>query len=997
MDWITINKTEGRGSAEVKVTAPTYRELVDRMTRLKISTLSKTAYVNIKQEKFIPIFELSKNHLFFLNDVVEENINITSNIEWTATVSNDWITLSSYNGDGNSILTISVNENDTAERTGSVEFYNSGVLVGSITISYNLFYVEPTEIYFTDNLTTTINITSNTNWSVETSDWITLSQTEGEGNATLTITADEIYNPSQNRSGYIKFYNGDNLLGEVVANQIFVMMFSVDTDSVDMSDVLTATINVSSNTNWSVQYNSDWFSVSPTNGSGDGSITITANENINAEKNNNINFIVDNEIVCTIEVYRFYLPDGASFYFEPYNENDNFTLELASEYENVDTFYLYYYDNGWEKLNGKESKTFNKRTYCKNYYRKYKGECLNINGDCRIGGKMKTFTNITPGWKGDIVDASNLILSDNGDWRSLFKSFVKLELPPKYLPNTTSGYEYAFYKCEKLRVIPKLPKLNTAQNHYFQYAFSGCTSLTSVDLSSLSGAQNYAMSSMFEGCTGLTSVDLSSLYGAITSGMSCMFRGCTGLTSVELSLNYVNSDGMHSMFEGCTGLTHIKVTGSSLAENGIGWMFRGCKNLKRAYIRFDRVRDYCSYVFYECNNLNHITFLSENKQPIRDFTDWVEGVAKKGTFVMYAANQYEIGVSGVPENWIISYNTDNFYIEDDSIDLTDNSITTVTVGGDFEWYMDYSSWVQVTPKNYNGYKGSYTLTITSLRLNEDKEGYINFYTKDDILVGSISIVQYANLNPAIEIPRDVADCFYIEPQGDNLIIGMYFHLPEYLREMGFMYYQNGKWKNCFGIQELSIYKRTYFKDLVRIHPTNHYVDYGTVTLDGECNIGGNISTFTSFGNGEYLGKLRYLFGIIYEGLNIISAEKLIIPSYFNTNQLFKGLNITIPPLELVENKYGFYRLFKGCSNLTKSPIIRIVSENVATDYLTEMFKDCENLNEVTLLATNYNSLDYNDWLNGVSPTGIFYKNPNATLPDGIVPEGWEVRDYEGDL
>lgn len=992
MDWITINKTEGRGSAEVKVTAPTYRELVDRMTRLKISTLSKTAYVSITQEKFTPIFELSKNHLFFLNDVVEENINITSNIEWTATVSNDWITLSSYNGDGNSILTISVNENDIAERTGSVEFYNSGILVGSITISYNLFYVEPTEIYLTDNLTTTINITSNTNWSVETSDWITLSQTEGEGNATLTITADEIYNSSQNRSGYIKFYNGDNLLGEVVVNQIFVIMFSVDTDSVDMSDVLTATINVSSNTNWSVQYNSDWFSVSPANGSGDGSITITANDNINAEKNNNINFIVDNEIVCTIEVYRFYLPDGASFYFEPYNENDNFTLELASEYDDTNGFYLYYYDNGWEKLNGKESKTFNKRTYCKNYHRKYVREYLNINGDCRIGGKMETFTNIAPAWKGDIVDASNLILPDNEDydWRNLFKSVVKLELPPKYLPYTTYGYEYAFYECEKLRVMPKLPKLNTAKDHYFSFAFSGCTSLTSVDLSSLYDAQDYGMSNMFEGCTGLTSVDFSSLHSADTYGMSNMFRGCTGLTSVELSLGSVTTDGMFSMFEGCTGLTHIKVIGSLLRDDSIGWMFKDCINLKKAYIRFNTVRDYCEYVFNGCKNLNHITFLSENKRPIRNFTSWVEGVANEGTFVMYAANQYDIGVNGVPENWIISYDIDNFYIEDDSIDLTNNSITTVTVGGDFEWYMDYSSWVQVTPKYYHGYEGSITLTITSLKLNEDKEGYINFYTKDDILVGSISLVQYANLNPTIEIPTDVANCFYIEPQGDNLVIGMYFHLPEYLGEMGFMYYQNGKWKNCFGIQELSIYKRTYFKNLVRAHPTNYSVDYGTVTLNSYCNIGGDISTFTSFGNGEYLWYIKALFTD-----NIISAEKLIIPSYFNTNKMFRNSVITIPPLDLVENDYGFYRLFNGCSNLTKSPIIRIVSENVATDYLTEMFKDCENLNEVTLLATNYNSLDYNDWLNGVSPTGIFYKNPNATLPDGIVPEGWEVRDYEG--
>lgn len=227
MDWITINKTEGRGSAEVKVTAPTYRDLVDRMTRLKISTLSKTAYVNIKQEKFIPIFELSKTKLIFINDIFEENINITSNIEWTATVSNDWITLSSYNGDGNSVLTISVNESDTAERTGSVEFYNSGVLIGTISVtqydnSFNLFYTEPTEIIFIDTTTENIYITSNRNWTANTdADWITLSSNSGSAGVEQEITI-TVADYVEDRNTKISFYIDGEKIGEVAIYQTYM-------------------------------------------------------------------------------------------------------------------------------------------------------------------------------------------------------------------------------------------------------------------------------------------------------------------------------------------------------------------------------------------------------------------------------------------------------------------------------------------------------------------------------------------------------------------------------------------------------------------------------------------------------------------------------------------------------------------------------------------------------------------------------------------------------
>ena len=93
------------------------------------------------------------------------------------------------------------------------------------------------------------------------------------------------------------------------------------------------------------------------------------------------------------------------------------------------------------------------------------------------------------------------------------------------------------------------------------YAFSRCTGLTSVDLSSLttvSGSNGF--DSAFNGCTALTSVDLSSLTTVSgTNGLYYAFSGCTALTSVDLpSLTTVSgSSALSSAFRNCTGLTNI--------------------------------------------------------------------------------------------------------------------------------------------------------------------------------------------------------------------------------------------------------------------------------------------------------------------------------------------------------------------------------------------------------------------------------------------------------
>ncbi|MDO4428678.1 MAG: FctA domain-containing protein, partial [Atopobiaceae bacterium] len=88
--------------------------------------------------------------------------------------------------------------------------------------------------------------------------------------------------------------------------------------------------------------------------------------------------------------------------------------------------------------------------------------------------------------------------------------------------------------------------------------FSGCSGLTSLDLSGLDTSSVTGMTSMFSGCSGLTSLDLSGLDTSKVEEMGNMFYDCSGLTSLNLSgLDTASVTYMSYMFDGCSSLSKI--------------------------------------------------------------------------------------------------------------------------------------------------------------------------------------------------------------------------------------------------------------------------------------------------------------------------------------------------------------------------------------------------------------------------------------------------------
>ncbi len=188
---------------------------------------------------------------------------------------------------------------------------------------------------------------------------------------------------------------------------------------------------------------------------------------------------------------------------------------------------------------------------------------------------------------------------------------------------TTIG-ERAFEGCKNLRKISFITEATKAEgvpsdsSLYLisRDAFSGCDSLTTVDLSNCKiitldrnvftgcsalceiinmQAIGTAYSQAFMNCVSMQSADLTKLHVAGDE----LFRGCTALSSVTIG----NGTAIgRSMFYGCTALEQVEIGCAKVADS----TFYGCTGLKKVTFNADGIQ-IGAYAFYDCSSLEDVT------------------------------------------------------------------------------------------------------------------------------------------------------------------------------------------------------------------------------------------------------------------------------------------------------------------------------------------------------------------------------------------------------
>ena len=150
------------------------------------------------------------------------------------------------------------------------------------------------------------------------------------------------------------------------------------------------------------------------------------------------------------------------------------------------------------------------------------------------------------------------------------------------------------------------------------YAFDGCSGLTSITIpSSVTSIGNYAFSDcrgltnltipssvisigrgVFSDCSGLTSLTIPS---GVTSINDYTFNGCSGLTNLTIPSG-VTSIG-HYAFDSCSGLTNLTIP-SGVKSIGV-CAFWGCSGLTNLTIP-SSVTEICDNAFWGCKGLTSL-------------------------------------------------------------------------------------------------------------------------------------------------------------------------------------------------------------------------------------------------------------------------------------------------------------------------------------------------------------------------------------------------------
>ena len=345
----------------------------------------------------------------------------------------------------------------------------------------------------------------------------------------------------------------------------------------------------------------------------------------------------------------------------------------------------------------------------------------------------------------------------------------------------TSLYNFFAY-LTKLETITGLEYLNTEKVTDMSYMFSGCSSLTSLDVTHFNTENVTNMSFMFSNCSALTSLDVTKFNTANVTDMSNMFLGCSKLTSLDVTnfntekvtvmngmfsscpkltsldvtkFNTGNVTNMNCMFYNCSALTSLDVTKFNTGNvTDMSCMFLGCSKLTSLDVtKFNtaNVTD-MNRMFYNCSALTSLDVTKFNTGNVTDMSSMFSGCSKLTSLDVTKFNTENVtnmmkmfsGCSKLTSLDVTNFNTENVknmgYMFANCSKLTSLDVTkfnTMNVLNMGFMFMNCESLTSLDVRNFNtvkvtnmSYMFCYCVALTSLYLT-------NFNTEEVTLMNSM--------------------------------------------------------------------------------------------------------------------------------------------------------------------------------------------------------------------------------------------------------------------
>ena len=217
-----------------------------------------------------------------------KQVNLSSNVNWTVSCPESWITLAPELGTGDGAITITANtENISTESRSATVTITGDTITRSIEVtqsgsgpfletSMNLLTLASTA-----GASGSFGIVSNIAWNVsEAADWLTVTPASGSNDGVITLTALTQNEMVESRSATVTV-SGENIAhlinvtqsGSAARLEVSPLTVAVDSEAGSYINV-----NITSNVDWNVSKDMWWLVVSPQFGFGDGMVTLLADQ-----------------------------------------------------------------------------------------------------------------------------------------------------------------------------------------------------------------------------------------------------------------------------------------------------------------------------------------------------------------------------------------------------------------------------------------------------------------------------------------------------------------------------------------------------------------------------------------------------------------------------------------------------------------------------------------------------------------------------------------------
>ncbi|WP_365301678.1 BspA family leucine-rich repeat surface protein [uncultured Prevotella sp.] len=206
------------------------------------------------------------------------------------------------------------------------------------------------------------------------------------------------------------------------------------------------------------------------------------------------------------------------------------------------------------------------------------------------------------------------------DERKKIKTVVFDESFKDARPTDCGGW---FWWFEALTTIEHLDYLNTSEVDDMSLMFSNCTSLETLDLSSFNTEKVTSMATMFENSKNLRSIKLpKGFIGSSVTNLKATFSGCESLTELDLSgSNSENVKDMSEMFNGCSALSKLVLTDFKTEQvSTMESMFCNCSTLETLDVssfNTENVTTMCG-MFNNCSSLRSLDLPGFNTANVTD-------------------------------------------------------------------------------------------------------------------------------------------------------------------------------------------------------------------------------------------------------------------------------------------------------------------------------------------------------------------------------------------